>query len=137
MADVSNTDDIIDIRDVIERVDELREARDEYDEFHNTPGAWAKIDDGEPEELETLEALLEECKGNGGGHRWEGDWYPVTLIRDSYFEEYAQELAEEIGAVKSDAVWPYTCIDWGQAALELQQDYTGADFDGVTYYFRG
>lgn len=134
MADVSNTDDIIDIRDVIKRVEELREARDEYDEFHNTPGAWAKIDDGEPEELKVLEAFLEECAGNGGDHQWEGDWYPVTLIRDSYFEEYARDEADSMGIAIPG--WPYNCIDWDKAAKELQQDYTRIEFDGVTYYCR-
>ena len=136
MTDITNTADTIDIRDVITRVEELREAREEYDGFHNTPGAWAKIDDGEPEELTLLEALLDDCKGNGGDHQWDGDWYPVTLIRESYFEDYARELADETGALKDGAQWPYTCIDWDQAATELQQDYTGIDFDGVTYYCR-
>ena len=136
MANVSNTDDIIDIRDVIARVEELREARDEYDEFHNTPGAWANIDDGEPEELRVLEALLEECKGNGGDENWRGNWYPSTLIRDTYFQDYAQELAEEVADPAFRPVWPYTCIDWEHAASELQRDYAAIDFDGVTYYYR-
>ena len=136
MAHVSNTADTIDIRDVIDRVEELRDSRDEYDGFHNTPGAWAKIDDGEPEELKALESFLGECRGNGGGHQWEGDWYPVTLIRDSYFTQYARELAEELGSVNGQEGWPLNCIDWEQAASELQQDYTGIEFDGVTYYCR-
>lgn len=63
-------------------------------------------------------------------------WYPVTLIRDSYFEQYARDLAEDIGAIPDDAQWPCTCIDWEQAARELQQDYTTIDFDGVDYWTR-
>lgn len=91
----------------------------------------------EREELKTLEDFLEECKGNGGDHQWEGDWYPVTCIRESYFKEYAMELADDIGAIKpGEHSWPYTCIDWDQAARELRMDYTGVDFDGVTYYVR-
>jgi hypothetical protein len=64
------------------------------------------------------------------------DWqHGVTLIRDSYFKEYAQELAEDIGAINSDASWPNDCIDWDKAARELRMDTSG-DFDGVTYWGR-
>jgi len=72
----------------------------------------------------------------GGDEQWEGAWYPVTLIRDSYFENYAQELADGIGAINSDARWPNNCIDWARAARELQADYTSVDFDGETYWCR-
>lgn len=65
------------------------------------------------------------------------DWlYGAQLIRDSYFTEYAQELADDIGAINSDAGWPNSCIDWDQAARELKQDYTSIAFDGVTYWVR-
>jgi hypothetical protein len=90
---------------------------------------------GEPE-LAALRDFLHEMRGNGGDHQWEGDWYPVTLIRESYFEDYAQELAEDIGAISRDAQWPLSYIDWPRAAEALKMDYTGAEFDGVTYYFR-
>lgn len=32
--------------------------------------------------------------------------------------------------------WPLTCIDWVQAAEELQQDYMSYEFDGYTYWVR-
>ena len=94
------------------------------------------LDDDETEELQTLENLLEELKGCGGDEQWEGDWYPITLIRDSYFEDYAEELANDIGAINSEASWPNNCIDWERAARELQQDYSSVEFDGVTYWYR-
>jgi hypothetical protein len=28
------------------------------------------------------------------------------------------------------------CIDWNEAASELQMDYTAVEFDGVTYWVR-
>ena len=122
MADFTNMADVIDVRDIISRVEELRESRDELRE--------------ESEELETLESILEELKGCGGDEQWGGDWYPLTLIRNSYFEDYAQELAEECGLVDVDAKWPNNCIDWGKAACELQWDYSSVDYDGVTYWYR-
>ena len=94
------------------------------------------LDDDETEELETLESLLEEIKGYGGDEQWEGDWYPVTLIRYSHFEDYAKELAEECGMVNADAKWPNNCIDWEKAARELQWDYSTVDYDDVTYWYR-
>lgn len=114
--------DVIDSRDVIARLEELRE-QDERDE-------------DEQAELTSLEAFMEELKDNGGDEQWNGDWYPVTIIRDSYFRDYAQELAEECCEIPADLKWPYTCIDWEQAARELQQDYTAVEFDGVTYWTR-
>jgi len=93
-------------------------------------------DDDERAELASLESLLDDLKGSGGDEQWEGDWYPIGLIRDSYFKEYAQELAEDIGAIPPDSKWPCTCIDWDKAAWELRMDYTSAEFDGVTYWYR-
>ena len=82
------------------------------------------------EELVILRQLAEQCEDCG-------DWlYGATLIRDTYFKEYAQELAEDIGAVDSDAAWPMNCIDWDAAADALRQDYTEVEFDGETYLIR-
>ena len=58
------------------------------------------------------------------------------LIPEDEFEDYTRQFAEDIGAIDSDARWPATCIDWEQAARELQMDYTGFMLDGQTYYAR-
>ncbi|MCK9521149.1 MAG: hypothetical protein M0R74_19320 [Dehalococcoidia bacterium] len=81
------------------------------------------------EELKTLTELRDGC----GSREWA---YGLTLINESYFQEYAQQLADDIGAVNKDMSWPYTCIDWDQAAEELKQDYSSVDFEGETYYYR-
>lgn len=123
MTDISNSEDLIDIRDVIARFEELEGERKPFVAGCNMPGYMP-------------DSTLDECQGNGGDHEWRGDWYPVTLIRDSYFRDYAQELAEDIGAINADATWPNNCIDWERAARELQMDYTSVEFDGVTYWVR-
>lgn len=112
---ISNSDDMIDLSDVIARIEELS-------------GECANEDYAE--ELAALESLAEEAKGCA-------DWqYGETLIRDSYFKTYAQDLAEDIGAIDRDATWPNTHIDWDAAAEELQMEYTSVDFGGVEYWIR-
>ncbi len=116
--EITNSADVIDSRDIIERIKYL-----EIDEENGT--------DEDKAELKALKELAEEAEG------YCGDWkYGATLIRDSYFEEYAEQLAEDIGAIQKGASWPNTCIDWEKAADELKQDYTCVDFDGVDYWVR-
>lgn len=128
--------DVIDVRDIIARVLELRDERDEYNEKMGSPDAWDGVPDGEPEELAMLEGILSELAGYGGDEEFEGDWYPVQLIADGYFQEYAQNLAEECSMVDTGASWPMNCIDWEQAARELQMDYGIILIHDSTYWYR-
>lgn len=127
---------VIDVRYIIARVLELRDERDEYNEKMGSPDAWSYVPDGEPEELELLESILSELAGYGGDEEFDGDWYPVQLIAESYFQEYAQDLAEDCGMVDTSARWPMTCIDWEQAARELQMDYRHIIIHDSTYWYR-
>ena len=128
--------DVIDVRDIIARVLELRDGRDAYNEKMGSPDAWDGVPDGEPEELAMLEGILSELAGYGGDEEFDGDWYPVQLIAESYFQEYAQDLAEDCGMVDTNARWPMNCIDWEQAARELQMDYSNILIHGSTYWYR-
>lgn len=94
------------------------------------------LDDDETEELEELEELLSELQGMGGDEKFDGYWFPSMLIRYSYFQDYAQELAEDCGMVNKNATWPNNCIDWELAARELRHDYSSVEIDGVTYWTR-
>ena len=146
--DIDNTQDILDSRDVIARFEELESEREalveaveevpddsEEDpagiELLNAQQALCDWDAEYRAELKALSDFISE-----GSDEWR---HGGTLIRDSYFEDYARELAEEIGATDEKAAHgrPLNCIDWEQAARELQMDYTSADFDGVTYWYRG
>lgn len=112
--------DVIDSRDIIERIADLDADRDA-----------GILTDAEKAELTALEALAADAEG------YCDDWkYGASLIRDSYFCEYAQELADEMGALKGATEWPLLHIDWDAAAEELKQDYTSVEFDGVTYWIR-
>ena len=144
---ISNSNTIIDSRDVIARIENLREERtalvdtinemectnaadsEEYTAAVDALDAWDESEEGR--ELKALEGLAEDAEG------YCDDWrHGAQLIRESYFEDYARELADDIDAIQKDNAWPYTCIDWGQAARELQMDYKSVEFDGVTYYVR-
>jgi len=117
MNDISNSEDILDSRDIIKRIEEL-ETEEET------------LDDDDKAELKALKALAEEAEGCS-------DWeHGETLIRDSYFEDYARELAEDIGAISGDEQWPLSYIDWTAAADALKSDYTSVEYDGVTYWIR-
>lgn len=130
MDPITNSDDIIDSRNIIERIKELESDRDAADaEGAEALEAWDESGDGD--ELRSLKSLAEDAEGYSPF--WQ---YGETLIRDSYFEEYAQELAADIGAIDPKANWPLNCIDWGKAADELKQDYTSVEFDGVEYWVR-
>lgn len=90
----------------------------------------------EREELATLTDLLDELRGCGGDEQWQGHWYPVTLINSDYFEDYARQLADDIGAINAEATWPNNHINWEAAAEDLKQDYSTVDFGESTYYYR-
>lgn len=125
--DIDNSEDIIDSRDVIARIEELEAERDAAEDEGEAP-----FDEGSAAELAELTELARE------GENASSDWiHGATLIRDSYFEEYARELAEDFhGKAIREASWPFDCIDWGAAAEALKQDYTSVEFSGVTYYVR-
>lgn len=135
MRDVSNRKDVIDSRDVIARIEELEEERDSFEagsgEAREGAESWAEAFPEEAEELKILSALAEEAEG------YASDWrHGEALIRDTHFEDYARQLAEDIGAIKGNESWPLNCIDWERAASELKYDYTSVDFGGVEYWIR-
>jgi predicted DNA-binding protein len=135
--EIDNRSDILDVRDIIERFEELEEHRiatkavERYWDGYKWTGSTEEYN-----EYIKLEKLLDELKGNGGDEQWKGDWYPITLIHRDYFEDYARELAEDIGAIDPNAGWPLQHIDWEAAANELEQDYSNVYFDGEEYLYR-
>lgn len=128
--------DVIDSRDVIARIEELEGERNNHEvdgelDQQRTREAWDRENPTEKDELDALKSLAEEAEG------YAPDWADgATLIRDSYFKDYAIELAEDIGALKGTESWPLTCVDWDRAAEELKMDYTAVEFEDITYWVR-
>ena len=120
--------EIIDSRDLIARIDELQAMRDAHLESIGLPMPEADLDEDEAEELAELLALADQGIE---------DWiYGATLIREDYFVAYAQDLAQDIGAIGRDMQWPLSHIDWEAAADALKLDYTEVELGGHTYYVR-
>jgi uncharacterized protein YukE len=137
MTTIDNSQNVLDSRDITERIEELESEQTELmgdwdgSSELTAPAEFLAWEEEHGEELDTLRKLAEE------GESAVADWkYGETLIRDSYFEEYAQELASDIGAIDRNASWPACHIDWKAAAESLQQDYTSIEFGDVTYWVR-
>lgn len=47
-------------------------------------------------------------------------------------ENFARDMAEQLGAIDNNAQWPNDCIDWELAARELMYDYS----EDNGHYFR-
>ena len=47
-------------------------------------------------------------------------------------EDFAQDFADQLGLIDTNASWPTNCIDWEHAAKELMYDYS----EDNGYYFR-
>lgn len=125
--------DTLDIRDVIARYEDLETERDAVADSDEARSDWLESEDGE--ELQNIEALLDELRGNGGDEQWRGDWYPVTLIADSYFVEAMQDLVQDIGDLPKD-IPGYLAIDWEATADNLRADYSRVEYLGTTYWYR-
>jgi hypothetical protein len=122
------TADIIDVRDIIARVEELAE---ELTTYTATAAAHPEL----AAEHAALCALLDELKGYGGDEQWRGDWYPLQLIDDEYFVEYATDLVVDCGGMPRDLP-NYIVVDWAATARNIREDYSTVDVDGRTYWYR-
>jgi hypothetical protein len=105
----------------------------EYEGEGNSDKKWAEWDD--EQEYNLLKKLLDDLRGNGGDEQWRGDWYPITLIRDSYFVDYCEDLVSDIGDMPRE-IPSYIVIDWEKTAENLLVDYSSVDFDGEDYWYR-
>ena len=122
-AEFSNSDDTIDSRDIVARIEYLTD-------FLATQEEGTEAEATASQERDTLTALRDGLDDS------EFD-FGMTLVRDSYFEDYAREQADDMhGEAMRAASWPFNHIDWSAAADAMQQDYTSVEFEGVTYWAR-
>lgn len=134
MDPITNADNYIDMREVSARIDTLEGYVEDTDlirryaegeAFSDLP--WADddcLDEDEIDELLALRALSEEM----------GATLDETLIRESAFEDYATQTADDIYGLDGTGASAY--FDYDKFADEYQQDFSTVEFDGVTYYYR-
>ena len=130
----------IDSRDIIDRTEELNSAADEEP---SDLGCTACGEESFPDD--TFPSLGPECAAeltllraasDEGADTFE-DWpYGTTLVPEHDWENYARQLADDIGAITGDEGWPQDYIDWVRAADALKMDYSSIDIDGTTYWGR-
>lgn len=147
---------ILDTRDLAKRLEELRDERTDLvdaigsaqEEYDNQENIIPETND----ELEETNLVLEELKDDLISAKlaltdWDIDnkeeldelenleseiseWnYGATLIDESDFTEYCQDLAEDIGAVGVNVHW--IVIDWDATADNLKADYTTVTYQGT------
>ena len=152
MGNIYYGDDVVDSRDVDERIEELEQERDDLVDIRDE--ASEALEDAEPEDHaqaeadleEAVEALTEWDNSSEGSELNDlkafrdevsnSEWtYGLTLISEDYWVEYAEELCKDIGAIPAD-VPSYIEIDWEATAENLKVDYSQADINGNTYYYR-
>ena len=121
MAVVDNSEDIVDTRDVYERIEDC-ELELEDEDLSDL------LREDYEDELCTLREVAAQLPSNA--------IYGEPLIRDSYFVEYAEQLAEDLGYVDGSEGWPFNHIDWDAAADDLKIDYWSVDWDGVEFWVR-
>lgn len=140
MPTITNSDNTIDSRDIIERISELQgELESLQENVDDAEGeddvATAKEDlsdwqEENQEELDNLKSLAEDAED------YCEDWeFGATLINESYFINYCQELVSDIGEMPRE-IPSYIVIDWEATAENLMVDYTAVDFGDTTYYVR-
>lgn len=96
------------------------------------PFEYEHLDADDQARLEALEGIETDLGGSLAAY---ADDQPQAIAEDD-FAHYAEELAEEIGAIDRSASWPLTCINWQEAADELAQDYSSFDFEGRKWLVR-
>ena len=144
---------ILDTRDLQERLEELQGLKEAVETAQSTvdelmvsdlaaaqPDFDEKLDDARTEldeaceafdgeaqaELEELEALSEEVSEWTSGNQ---------LIPEDDFEDYCQELCEDIGDIPKELP-SYIVIDWEATARNLKADYSEVEYQGTTYLYR-
>lgn len=131
-------EDTIDTRDLQAKIDDFQSEFDALvDEYEDGDGG---EDAGEDlanwleengDEFVTLLAVKEEVE------QYTSEWDDgAGLIADDHFEDYAQQLAEDIGAIDRNAQWPLNYIDWSAAADELKHDYSEITIGDRSYWVR-
>lgn len=140
--DIFDTRDLTDYRDSLESdlVDYYNEYMEDVENFEDVEdiGGYEDWDEGfadtyadEIEHYENVEYFCEELSSIPDFN------YGETVIKENYFSDYCKDFVQECGYIPNDLPsWIEDNINWEGVAEDLRQDYSEADFEGETFYFR-
>ena len=129
------------------------DSRDLYDRFHELERNWdyslnTGLLEEERTEMNEIAEILSELDENCDNDAMDG----IQMIPKNDWKEYAMEYADDTGALSGYkrekgpwgqveevdilAQWPFSHIDWNEAARDLAEDWYECEFRGVTYLCR-
>jgi len=134
-------EDTIQVEDLTDRIEELES---ELEEHHDAQEVTLSFEyalqdvcnfkglENEFTEFTAISKLVDELEGLGGDHQWRGNWYPQTLIRESYFETEMDEMVASCYELPKLPDFMTVVLDY----RALQQDYSSVDVNGIDYFCR-
>jgi len=142
---LDHMDDLLQMTEIIKQFEELEAERETLSDIledaknhqYRHRAAELELDNWDASEsgvnFKLLTALTDELNGNGGDEEFRGDWFPSHLIRYSYFENYMDEMLEDIGDIPKDLPC-YLSITVDYRALAM--DYSTVEINGIEYMYR-
>jgi len=144
LCDHSNEESILD--ELQNNIKELNEDKENEDDHDKIPDSFKIVDwQDVPANCQDIETALDLADYYGNSN-YDLDVFEAAReagidfsnVDDSYQGEhksdidFAQDFAEQIGAIENTVRWPYTSIDWKDAASDLMMDYSESN----GHYFR-
>lgn len=113
---------VVNTADVAIHMDELRQLIDTHEHIELTPDQMEVVREAQDElnELEQFEHQVDLYSGNGFRSG-------VSLIADTYFEDYCKDSEEEFHGDKDAFYRLYPYIDWERLATHWKIDYTSVE----------
>lgn len=139
---ISTMKDVIDTRDLQDRLTELEDIKELIEQVQNEI-------DAQPVEnadrIEELKIKLEDLQSDFDQVEFDEltemsneipEWKDGnTLIKEDYFEQYCQELCEDIGDIPKN-IPTYIVIDWAATANNIKYDYSECSYKNEIYLYR-
>lgn len=112
----------LDLKELAEELDELREREDDADN---------PLDEEDKERLQALSDFEGEIGDLHLAHKNIG-----SVIAESDWKDYCEDTAYDIGMCERGSMLA-NYVDWERWAENCKSDYSSADFEAETYYWRG
>jgi hypothetical protein len=126
-------EDIVNLyNDYMTEIDEDWEDLDDIDEVNLDEADFVEANEDEVEEYIAIRNFCDDISRDCSDFEW-----GTSIIHEDYFEDYCRELVEDIGDLpKNLPTYIENNIDWSGVADDLKVDYSEAEYNGDTYYFR-